>query len=56
MFKNKKIVALALFALMLLVPFASAFAITDWTQTENWPHFDWLKGTQDYAEIGRAHV
>lgn len=36
MFKNKKIVALALLAVMLIVPFASAFAVVDQDYIVNW--------------------
>lgn len=36
MFKNKKIVALALLAVMLIVPFASAFAVVDQDYIANW--------------------
>lgn len=53
MFKNKKIVALALLAVMLLVPFASALAIKDWTLTENWPMYNWLTGTGKYENCNQ---
>ena len=46
MFKNKRIVALALFALMLLVPFASAFALPDEMNPIAWPKVDWLDSTE----------
>lgn len=48
MFKNKRIVALALFALMLLVPFASAFALPDEMNPIAWPKVDWLDSTEKY--------
>ena len=48
MFKNKKIVALALFAVMLLVPFASAFALIDEMDPIGWPQVNWLNSTEYY--------
>ena len=48
MFKNKKIVALALLAVMLLVPFASAFALIDEMDPIGWPQVNWLNSTEKY--------
>lgn len=50
MFKNKKIVALALFAVMLLVPFASAFALVNEDDPAGWPTINWITGNKKYAD------